>query len=141
MGIKSFSGVISYIALAILLILLFKGSYPLMLVFEVFQNIYFHYFIIAELPYNFSNFLLNLKYLNFQFLPSLFNYMIPSTYISAATPQKFIVAITDTTFFISSGHYFLVIAFYVLWALVIALLKNKQLNKFRKLRRFAKGVY
>lgn len=47
MGIKSFSGVISYLALAILVILLFKGSYPLLLAFEVFQNIYFHYFIIA----------------------------------------------------------------------------------------------
>lgn len=89
LGIKSFSGVISYLALAILLILLFKGSYPLLLAFEVFQNIYFHYFIIAELPYNFSNFLLNIKYLNFQFLPSLFMLMIPSTYVSTATPQKF----------------------------------------------------
>ena len=47
MGIKSFSGIISYLSLAILLILLFKGSYPLLFAFEVFQNIYFHYFIIA----------------------------------------------------------------------------------------------
>jgi hypothetical protein len=66
---------------------------------------------------------------------------IPSTYISAATPQKYKEAITDTTFFISAGHYVLVIAFYVAWALAIALLKNRQLNKWRKLRRFAKGVY
>lgn len=107
----------------------------------MFQNIYFHYFIIADLPFNYSNFLLNLKFLNFQFLPSLFNLMIPSTYASALTPQKYKPAITDTTFFISSGHYFLVIAFYVAWALVIALLKSKQINRFKKLRRFARGVY
>jgi hypothetical protein len=67
--------------------------------------------------------------------------MIPSTYVSPATPQKFKIAITDTTFFISAGHYFLVIAFYVVWALVITLLKNKQINRFTKLRRFARGVY
>lgn len=103
--------------------------------------IYFHYFIIVELPYNFSNFLLNLKYLNFQFLPSLFNIMIPSTFASPATPQKFKQAITDTTFFISSGHYFLVIAFYIGWAMLIVLLKNKQINRFKKLRRFAASVY
>jgi len=84
--VSSFSGIISYVALAIIVILLFKGSYPLLFVFEVFQNVYFHYFIIAELPYNFSNYLLNLKYLNFQFLPSLFNLMIPSDYSSPATP-------------------------------------------------------
>lgn len=47
----------------------------------------------------------------------------------------------DTTFFISAGHYFLVIAFYVAWALLITLLKNRSLNRFRKLRRFAQGVY
>lgn len=63
--------------------------------------------------------------------------MIPADYISSATPQKFKVAITDTTFFISAGHYFLVIAFYVGWTLSIALLKNKQLNRFRKIRKFA----
>ena len=53
-SISSFSGILSYFALFILLVLLFKGSYPLLLVFEVFQTVYFHYFIIAELPYNFS---------------------------------------------------------------------------------------
>lgn len=35
----------------------------------------------------------------------------------------------------------MVIAFYVAWALLITLLKNRSLNKFRKLRRFAQGVY
>jgi hypothetical protein len=33
LGVTMFSGVISYLALAILIILLFKGSYPLLLVF------------------------------------------------------------------------------------------------------------
>ncbi len=46
MGITTFSGAISYLALAILLVLLFKGAYPLLLVFEVFQMIYFHYFVV-----------------------------------------------------------------------------------------------
>jgi len=31
--------------------------------------------------------------------------------------------------------------FYIGWALVIALLKNRTLNKFTRLRRFAKGVF
>lgn len=103
--------------------------------------LYFHYFIIEDLPYNYSNFILNLKFLNFQFIPSVFMSIIPENFESAATPQKFKAAITDTTFFISAGHYFPVIAFYLLWTISIAILKNKQICKFRKLRKFAQGVY
>ena len=44
-NISSFSEIISYIALAILLILLFRGSYPLLMVMEVFQMVYFHYYL------------------------------------------------------------------------------------------------
>jgi hypothetical protein len=68
----------SWIALILLLILLFKGAYPLLLVTEVFQHIYFHYFVIEDLPYNYSNFLINLKSLNFQFLPNILNLVVPS---------------------------------------------------------------
>ena len=82
-----------------------------------------------------------MKYLNFQFLPSMFNLIIPENYESEATPTKFKEAITDTTFFISAGHYFLVIGFYIVWALVVALLKNKAINKWTKLRRFCRGTW
>lgn len=140
-SISAFSGVLSYIALAILLILLFKGSYPLLLVFEVFQTVYFHFFIIEELPYNFSEFLVNLRYLNFQFLPSLFNLVIPSDFSSPATPVKFTKAIEDTTFFISAGHYFIVIIFYLVWSLAVFVFKSKKINKFRKLRRICKSAW
>ena len=34
-----------------------------------------------------------------------------------------------------------VLAFYILWTVVIAILKNRQICKFRKLRRFAEKVY
>ncbi len=128
----------SYLALVVLMILIFKGSYALLFVAEVFQHIYFHYFIIDDLPYNYSNFLLNLKYLNFQFLPNVFLPLIPSNYASSVSPTKYTNAIIDTTFFISSGHYFILIIFYVIWALVISLLKNKTINKFHRVRRFAK---
>lgn len=131
----------SWVALVLLIILLFKGAYPLLLVSEVFQHVYFHYFLIDDLPYNYSGFLLNLKYLNFQFLPNLLNLAIPSTYSSPATPIKFEAAITDTTFFISSGQYITLILFYVLWAIVISLFKNRTLNKFVTIRRFAKQVF
>lgn len=60
-----------------MLILLFKGSYALLLATEVFQMIYFHYFVNYTLPFNFSSFLLNLNYLNFQFLPNPFKSTAP----------------------------------------------------------------
>ena len=124
-----------------MLVLIFKGSYALLLASEVFQMVYFHYFMNQTLPYNFSNFLLNLKYLNFQFLPNPFASTIPDNYSSSATPTTFVLAITDTTFLISCGHYFLILAFYALWATAVAFFKNKGLNKWDKLRRFCRNVF
>jgi hypothetical protein len=124
-----------------MLVLIFKGSYALLLASEVFQMVYFHYFMNQTLPYNFSNFLLNLKYLNFQFLPNPFASTIPENYSSSATPTTFVLAITDTTFLISCGHYFLILAFYALWATTVAFFKNKGLNKWDKLRRFCRNVF
>ena len=49
--------------------------------------------------------------------------------------------IADATFFISSGQYMMIIIFYASWALIISLLKNKGVNKFKRLRKFAKGVF
>ena len=31
--------------------------------------------------------------------------------------------------------------YYIAWATIIALLKNKGINKYRRLRKFAKGVF
>lgn len=50
-------------------------------------------------------------------------------------------AIIDITFFISSGQYMIIIIFYAAWAFAIVLLKNKSINKFDRLRKFAKGVF
>jgi hypothetical protein len=61
--------------------------------------------------------------------------------VSPATPIKFASAIKDTTFFVSCGHYITLIIIYVLWAVVIALLKNKAINKFVTVRRYAKEVF
>jgi hypothetical protein len=101
--------------------------------------IYFHYFMNTTLPYNFNSFLLNLKNLNFQFLPN--PVAAPDNFVSPATPTKFVLAITDISFFISCGHYFLLLLFYASWALLVALLKNKNLNKWDNLRRFCKRVF
>ena len=35
----------------------------------------------------------------------------------------------------------MILAFYTGWAILIALLKNKSINKFDKLRRFCRGVF
>lgn len=121
--------------------MLFKGAYPLLLVTEVFQHIYFHYFLIEDLPYNFSNFLLKLNFLNFQFLPNLFTSFVPSSYVSPVTPTKFKEAVGQTTFLISSGHYFTLIIFYMAFALAVTILKNKKINKFNTVRRFFKKVF
>jgi len=67
----------------------------------------------------------------------LFWSIIPENYESTATPQKFKTAINDTTFFISAGHYFAVIAFYLGWTILIAITKNRQICRFRKIRKFA----
>lgn len=67
-----------------------KGSYPMLLVQEVFQIVYFHIFIVAGLPYNFTTFLTKLSILNFQFLPNLFKlYVVPSSWVSPATPIQY----------------------------------------------------
>jgi hypothetical protein len=85
----TFGSMISLVALVTLGILIFKGAYPLLLVTEVFQSIYFHYFLIEDLPFNYSNFLLKLSKLNFQFLPNFLTSFIPETYETEATPTKF----------------------------------------------------
>lgn len=140
-SIASFSNAISYIALAVLIILIFKGSYPLLLVSEIFQMFYFHFFIIEELPYNFSSFLLNLSPLNFTFLPNVFMDLVPSDFSSSGTINKFTLAFPETTFFISSGHYWLVIVCYIAWALMTALLQSKYINKWESLQQVMQRVY
>ena len=140
-SVSTVSTVLSWISLIIMLLLIFKGSYGLLLTTEVFQMVYFHYFVNQALPYNFSSFLLNLKYLNFQFLPNPLASTIPSNFVSPATPTSYTQAITDTTFFISCGQYFLVLAFYAGWAILVAFMKNKSIMKWDKLRRFARGAF
>lgn len=61
--------------------------------------------------------------------------------MSSATPSSYVLAIGDTTFLLSSGHYFLILAFYAGWALLVGLLKNRGINKWARLRRFSKGVF
>jgi hypothetical protein len=82
-----------------------------------------------------------LKYLNFQFLPNVFSSLVSTTYESPVTPTKFKLAIDQTTFIISAGHYFLLIAFYIAWALLISLLKNRSINKYVRFRRFCKETF
>ena len=139
--VAGFSETLGWIALAIMAVLIFKGSYALLLSVEVFQMIYFHYFVFEELPYNISNFLIRLKVLNFQFLPNPFQSIVPEDYNSSTAPDHFEEAVKDVVFFLSCGHYFLIIGFYMLWALLVVLLKNRTLNHFHRLRRFMRGVY
>lgn len=113
----------------------------MMIACEVFQMLIYHYFIAIELPYNFSYFLIGLNALNFQFLPNILSSMVPPSYTSITTPTYFVKFITDTTFFVSSGQYMMVLIIYASFAILISLLKNKGINKFRKLRKFAKGVF
>lgn len=82
-----------------------------------------------------------MKNINFQFLPNIFKSTIPEDYSSTVTPSTYVLAIGDTTFLISCGHYFMILIFYASWALLISLLKNRGINKWARLRRFAKGVF
>jgi hypothetical protein len=122
-------------------LLMFKGSYPLLLACEVFQMVLYHYFVGIALPYNFSNFLVGLNALNFQFLPNMVKNVVPAGYVTAGVPSYYSQMVDDTVFFVSSGQYFLVLLAYVCFALVIALLKNKGISKWRALRRFCKEVF
>lgn len=63
-SIATFAKGLAWFAVAILLVLMLKGSYPMLFVLEVFQIVYFHAFIIASLPYNFQTFVGNLSILN-----------------------------------------------------------------------------
>lgn len=66
---------------------------------------------------------------------------MPVAYQSATTPTYYLQMIPDTTFLVSSGQYFLIILVYAIWAILISILKNKGINKYRTLRKFAKGVF
>jgi hypothetical protein len=101
----------------------------------------YHYFIGIELPYNFSNFLTGLSALNFDFLPNIVSNVVPSGYQSVTTPTYYVQMVPDVTFFLSSGQYFMIVILYVVWALLISLLKNKGINKYRALRKYTKGVF
>lgn len=103
--------------------------------------IFFHYFIFIELPYNFSNFLIGLKAFDFFFLPNILKDLVPSQFVSPDIPTYWTQIIPDTVFFISSGQFLIIIIGYLSWAVLITILKNRTVNKFNKLRRFAKGVF
>jgi hypothetical protein len=103
--------------------------------------IFFHYFVFVELPYNFSNFLIGLKALDFFFLPNLLKDIVPAEFVTPSIPTYWTQIIPDTVFFISSGQYLIIIMSYIAWVILISVLKNKTMNKFDKLRRFAKGVW
>lgn len=136
-----FSKTIGWVAIVIMAILLFKGSYPLLIACEVFQMVLYHFFVSIELPYNYSNMLIGLDVLNFEFMPNMVASLVPSTYESAVTPTYFKGMIDATTFFISSGQYLFLLLCYASWAIIISVLKNKGINKWRKLRRLANGVF
>lgn len=74
-------------------------------------------------------------------MPNMVASIIPATYQSAVTPTYFKGMIDSTTFFVSSGQYFFLLLCYASWAILISILKNKGINKWRKLRKFAKGVF
>jgi hypothetical protein len=124
-----------------MLLLLFRGSYTLLLACEVFQMVLYHYFVAIPLPYNYSNFLVGLNALNFQFLPNIVQSSVPSTYITPNVPTYYSLMVTDTAFFVSSGQYILIVVLYIGWALAVSLLKNKGLNQWRALRKFCRGVF
>jgi hypothetical protein len=141
-SIATFANGLGWFALAILLILMIKGSYPMLLVLEVFQIIYFHIFIIASLPYNFSTFLAKLSILNFQFLPNLFSlYVVPQNFSSIATPLQYKTVIGDITFMVSAGQYFTLLIIYLGIGLVFAILKEKLCKCCERIRIFAKRQY
>lgn len=59
----------------------------MLILIEVFQHIYFHVFILGDLPYNFRAFLIKLSPLNFQFVPNILNKLIvPSGFTTKITP-------------------------------------------------------
>jgi hypothetical protein len=101
----------------------------------------YHFFVSFELPYNYSNMLVGLDVLNFKFMPNMVASLVPTTFESAVTPAYFTGMIDSTTFFISSGQYLFLLLCYASWAILISILKNKGVNKWRKLRKFAKGVF
>jgi hypothetical protein len=85
--------------------------------------------------------LVGLDVLNFKFMPNMVASLVPTTFESAVTPAYFTGMIDSTTFFISSGQYLFLLLCYASWAILISILKNKGVNKWRKLRKFAKGVF
>lgn len=108
---------------------------------EVFQMIMYHYFLVIQLPYNYSNFLIGLNAFNFQFFPNILQSSVPAGYVTPNMPTYYTLMIPDTAFFISSGQYIMIVILYLGWALMISLLKNKGINKWRPLRKYCKGVF
>ena len=141
-SIGTFANGLGWFALAILLVLMLKGSYPMLFVLEVFQIVYFHIFIIAGLPYNFTTFLTKLSILNFQFLPNLFKlYVVPSDWVSTATPLQYKIVVGEITFMVSAGHYITLLIIYLVIGLLISLFKEKLCKCCERVRIFAKRQY
>lgn len=64
-AVAGFGKTLSWVALSVMMLMLFRGSYALMMAIEVFQMVFFHYFVGIALPYNFSNFLIGLSAVDF----------------------------------------------------------------------------
>lgn len=125
-SIATFAKGLAWFALAILLVLMLKGSYPMLFVLEVFQIVYFHAFILASLPYNFQTFVGNLSVLNFSFLPNVFKIaVVPSDHTSSTTPLQYKTLIGEITFMVSAGQYFTLLMIYLVIAIIFAILKEK----------------
>lgn len=130
--------ILSWILIAVVVILMVKMSYPLLILIDSLQFLYMHLFVVISiLPYMWFNVTNVLGYFHFNFLPKLFDFDTTVTepvqpYNSFKTDMTFLGNMQPFVFFVSifCGIYLLV------WLLTI-----KKINRWDKFRLKVKWLY
>jgi hypothetical protein len=132
--------IITWIILAIVILFLIKGGYPVLIALEVMQIIYMHLFILLDpMPFLEFTFLKSLSSFHFTFFPSLFDNVLGG-YTSPATPSLYTNFLSDTTFLRNCSPLIIIFSIFITIFIVFKLLANKTINRWKLFRKFCQGV-
>ena len=127
--------IVSWLLIAVLLLMMVRCSYPLIVLIDLLQYIHLHvYLLLAPLPYLFMQAVSALKNVNFAFLPTLYSDPSPDPFSSYYDFQK------DTTFIGNCQPFVFFLAIFG-GAYFICYILTFEFNKIKCLRRFCKKVY
>jgi len=131
----------TWVILAVLLIFLIRGGYPVLLTIEAAQIIQMHIFLLLDpMPYLEFTFLNSMKYFHFTFFPSLFDKVL-GDYSSPATPNQYLPFLNDTTFMRNCSAYVLLFAIMLFLLALFKFLSSRVTNRSKTFRKLCEVVY